>query len=303
MPDKKILITGGAGFIGSHLIEKLVDSTYKIIVIDNLSAGKISNFPDNNDIKLYKMDIEKDDIESIFKEEKPDYCIHLAAQTSVNAGMNNPYFDANVNILGSIKLISLCKKYSIKKFITASTAAVYGKPETLPVQETDRVEPISFYGLSKLTMEKYIQLFDIPYIIFRFSNVFGPRQDSSRESGVIAIFHEAMKKGLPINIYGDGEQLRDFVYVEDIANIIIKAIESEVCNEIINFSTNKGITVNELFDSMKDLYEYKLKPNYLPQRKGDIKNSILSNKKAQLIYGFEANTALKKGLERLKNAK
>lgn len=301
MTKNKVLVTGGAGFIGSHIVEKLLENNYNIIIIDNLSSGSIENIPNSDTLKFYQLNIEKDDLELVFQKETPDYVIHLAAQTSVNFSISHPYYDANMNVMASIKLLELCKKYNIRKFITASSAAIYGNPKYLPIDENHPTEPMSQYGLSKLTMEKYIKLSGIPYIIFRFSNAYGPRQKSSKESGVVAIFNNAMKNNEPINIYGDGEQIRDFIYVEDIANICIKAINSNVENEIINFSTNKGVSLNQLFKVMKSLYNYTLNANYLPERIGDIKNSILSNDKAYNLLKFTNYTKLEKGLEILAN--
>lgn len=301
MTKNKVLITGGAGFIGSHIVEKLLENNYNVIIIDNLSSGSIENIPNSDTLKFYQLNIEKDDLELVFQKETPDYVIHLAAQTSVNFSISHPYYDANMNVMASIKLLELCKKYNIRKFITASSAAIYGNPKYLPIDENHPTEPMSQYDLSKLTMEKYIKLSGIPYIIFRFSNAYGPRQKSSKESGVVAIFNNAMKNNEPINIYGDGEQIRDFIYVEDIANICIKAINSNVENEIINFSTNKGVSLNQLFKVMKSLYNYTLNANYLPERIGDIKNSILSNDKAYNLLKFTNYTKLEKGLEILAN--
>lgn len=301
MTKNKVLITGGAGFIGSHIVEKLLENNYNVIIIDNLSSGSIENIPNSDTLKFYQLNIEKDDLELVFQKETPDYVIHLAAQTSVNFSISHPYYDANMNVMASIKLLELCKKYNIRKFITASSAAIYGNPKYLPIDENHPTEPMSQYGLSKLTMEKYIKLSGIPYIIFRFSNAYGPRQKSSKESGVVAIFNNAMKNNEPINIYGDGEQIRDFIYVEDIANICIKAINLNVENEIINFSTNKGVSLNQLFKVMKSLYNYTLNANYLPERIGDIKNSILSNDKAYNLLKFTNYTKLEKGLEILAN--
>lgn len=301
MTKNKVLITGGVGFIGSHIVEKLLENNYNVIIIDNLSSGSIENIPNSDTLKFYQLNIEKDDLELVFQKETPDYVIHLAAQTSVNFSISHPYYDANMNVMASIKLLELCKKYNIRKFITASSAAIYGNPKYLPIDENHPTEPMSQYGLSKLTMEKYIKLSGIPYIIFRFSNAYGPRQKSSKESGVVAIFNNAMKNNEPINIYGDGEQIRDFIYVEDIANICIKAINSNVENEIINFSTNKGVSLNQLFKVMKSLYNYTLNANYLPERIGDIKNSILSNDKAYNLLKFTNYTKLEKGLEILAN--
>lgn len=298
MPDKKVLITGGAGFIGSHIIEKLLDNNYQVICVDNLSSGDIKNLPNNKNLKFFNKDIAKNDLEDIFKTEKPQYIIHLAAQTSVNYSIKNTYFDAEMNIMATIKLLNLCQKYKIKKFLTASSAAVYGNPKYLPIDENHPTEPMSPYGLSKLTMEKYIQLSNVPYIIFRFSNAYGPRQKSSKESGVIAIFDNAMKNNEQVCIYGNGEQIRDFIYVEDIARICVKAIKSDIKNEIFNFSTNKGICLNKLFEEMSKIYNYKQSVKYLPERIGDIKDSILSNNKIINLFGNIKFTSLLRGIER-----
>lgn len=281
----KVLITGGAGFIGSHIVDNLLENNYKVIVIDNLSSGNLKNLQDNNNLKFYQLDIVKDNLEEVFELEKPDFVIHLAAQTSVAYSVINAETDAVMNIVGSIKILKLCKKYNIKKIVAASSAAVYGIPQYLPIDENHPTIPMSPYGLSKLTMEKYIKLSGVPYIIFRFSNAYGPRQQSSKESGVIAIFNDAMLNNKPINIYGDGEQLRDFIYVEDIAKSCIEALKSDVQNEIFNFSTNKGVTINQVFDEMKKVYGYKLQASYLPERDGEIRDSILSNSAFVSFFG------------------
>lgn len=297
---KKILITGGLGFIGSHIVDKLFkNKNNHIIIVDNLSSGCKNNIACFDSLKLYESNIEDIKLEQIFAKEKPDYVIHLAAQTSVNSSIENVSYDANANIIATINLLDICKRYKIKKFITASSAAVYGNPKHLPVNELHPNEPLSPYGLSKLTMEKYIQLYNIPYIIFRFSNAYGPRQKSSKESGVIAIFNKAMKENNEINIYGNGEQIRDFIYVEDIAMACKIALESNIKNEIINISTNKGVSINKLFKEMSNLYKYNNKANYLPQRKGEIKNSILSNEKFIKLFGNFEFTNLKNGLQKL----
>lgn len=297
---KKVLITGGAGFIGSHIVDVLLENNCNVFVVDNLYTGSLDNLPDHDNLSFYNLDIMKDDLEFLFKENDLDYIIHLAAQTSVNTSFTNPYIDAKVNILSSLRLIELSKKYNIKKFITASSAAVYGTPSYIPINEKHPTNPISYYGLSKLTLEKYIQLSNIPFIIFRFSNVYGPRQNCSKESGVITIFHNAMLHNKQINIYGDGEQIRDFIYVKDVAKIVLTAINSNIQNEIINFSSNTGITLNELFEKMKVIYNYKLHPTYLPEREGDIKNSILSNKKCKSLFKNFNTTSFETGLQELR---
>ena len=294
-----VLITGGAGFIGSHIVDKLIKNNYKVVIIDNFSSGKMSNITENSKIEIFNENILSKSLDKIFEKTKPDFCIHLAAQTSVNYSISMPFEDAQINILASIKLFEICKKYNVKKIIAASSAAVYGMPQYLPIDENHSTEPISQYGLSKLTMEKYIKLSGIPYLIFRFSNAYGPRQSSSKESGVIAIFDKAMKNNERINIYGDGEQIRDFVYVEDIAEMCVKAIKSNISNEVLNFSTNNGVTLNELFNKMANLYIYSQKANYLSKRDGDIKDSILLNEKVSKVFPNIQYTRLEDGLKNL----
>ncbi len=298
----KVIITGGYGFIGSHVVDKLLENNFEVVVIDNLSTGNVCNIQDVERVTLYKLDIAKDNLQIVFQKEQPDYCIHLAAQTSVAHSTGNPCEDADLNIMSSIKLLQLCKKYGIKKFVAASTAAVYGVPQYLPIDENHPTVPISYYGLSKLTMEKYIQFSNVPYIIFRFANVYGPRQASSQESGVVAIFNNNMLENRNISIFGDGEQIRDFVYVEDIANLVCQALENSVENEVVNYSSNIGISVNKLFEKMSKIYAYSKDPRYLPEREGDIKDSILCNQKAYNLFDKCSNVSLDVGLNELRNS-
>lgn len=298
----KVLITGGFGFIGSHITDIMLKNNIEVVIIDNLSSGTLSNIPKFDMTKFYQLDIAQDDIECVFAKEKPDYCIHLAAQTSVAYSILHTKEDAIMNIISSIKVLDLCKKYNIKKFITASSAAVYGVPQYLPIDEEHPTKPISNYGLSKLTMEKYIELSGVPYIIFRFANVYGPRQVSSKESGVVAIFNDEMIKNGEINIYGDGNQIRDFVYVEDIANICYEAIKDNVVNEIINVSCNRGVSVNDLYIQMAQIYNYYRTPIHMSERSGDIRDSVLSNKKACELFKNFTNVSLEQGLLNLKKA-
>ncbi|MBW5397738.1 NAD-dependent epimerase/dehydratase family protein, partial [Brachyspira pilosicoli] len=211
-----ILITGGAGFIGSHIADILIQNNYKVIIADNLSTGKKENI--NNKALFYNIDIKNyNDLEAIFNNNKIEYIIHLAAQVSVPNSIRNPINDANENIIATLNIIELSKKYNIKKIIASSSAAVYGIPKKLPIDELHNTVPISYYGLSKLTMEKYLILSNLNYIICRFSNVYGPRQTPHGEAGVISIFMDNAINNKDLNIFGNGKQTRDFIYVEDIA--------------------------------------------------------------------------------------
>ena len=298
MSEKKtILITGGAGFIGSHCAELFLEYNYNVIIADNLSTGNVENA--NIATKFYNIDINSKDFELIFKENKIDYVLHLAAQASVGFSTREPVTDAQENILGSVNVFSLCKKYAVKKVIVASTAAVYGTPQYLPVDEAHSTKFLSFYGLSKYTMEQYLKLFEIDYIIFRFANVYGERQNSKGEAGVVAIFADKMCNNEDVTITGDGEQTRDFVYVKDIARVCLLGFESDVKNELINVSTNTGISVNDLFFKMADVLSYSKKPLYVPDRCGDIKHSILNNEKCAKLLEFIPQTSLNDGIEAL----
>ena len=290
----KVLITGGAGFIGSHIVDLLIENGYEIFVVDNLSSGSESNL--NKSAKFYNLDMTSEKLEEVFAQNKIDYVFHLAAQPSVSSSIKNPTYDATENILGSINVLKFAKKYGVKKIACASTAAVYGIPQYLPVDENHNTECLSFYGISKLTMEKYIELFGVDYIIFRLANVYGPRQNAHGEAGVVAIFVDKMKNNENITIDGDGEQTRDFVYVADVAKAFLSAIQSEVKNEIINVSTNTSISINKLFEVMNSNYNYTKKPQYGEERQGDIKHSVLDNKKCLKSFGFIPKTPIEQGL-------
>lgn len=297
--NKNILITGGAGFIGSHIADELITQGFNVSIIDNLSTGKIENI--NDKAIFYKADIVIDDLNNIFEKEKPSIVIHLAAQVSVSNANKNPAYDAKENIIGTLNILEYCKKYNTDKMIAASSAAVYGEQE-VPIKEDVILQPMSNYGLSKLTMEKYIQLSGVPYIICRFSNVYGERQNAFGEAGVVSIFSDAMLNNKDVFIDGDGEQSRDFVYVKDIANLIYKLCSSDIKNEILNVSTNTSCTINELFKTMANVYGYKKEPIYREARIGDIKESILSNSKVNYILNNKfIYTNIENGLSKITN--
>ena len=292
-----ILITGGAGFIGSHIADILIQNNYKVIIADNLSTGKKDNI--NNKAIFYNIDIKNyNDLENIFNNNKIEYIIHLAAQVSVPNSIRNPINDANENIIATLNIIELSKKYNIKKIIASSSAAVYGIPKKLPIDELHTTIPISYYGLSKLTMEKYLILSNLNYIICRFSNVYGPRQTPHGEAGVLSIFMDNAINNKDLNIFGDGKQTRDFIYVEDIAKIFLFFIEKNISNEILNISTNNSININELANTIISISKSNIKINYLEKRDGDIDDSILDNKKLLNLININFTT-IDEGLKKL----
>lgn len=286
-----VLITGGAGFIGSHTVDKLIEEGRNVIVVDRNKKGFR-----NPKVKYYYMDINSKNLEKVFKNNDIKQVIHLAAQTSVSYSNKYPQEDAENNIIASIKLIELAKKYKIEKFIVASTAAVYANPKYLPVDEKHPLDSISPYGISKRAMEDYLKISGLNYVICRFSNVYGPRQNCEGEAGVVAIFVDKMVKGQNIQIHGDGTQTRDFIYVKDIAETLVKILEKDFKNDTINVSTNTQKSINELFENLKNITNYEKEPQYTPTRLGDIKDSVLDNRKLCSLFNLENKMSFEEGL-------
>lgn len=289
-----ILITGISGFIGQHIAQAFIQKGFEVIGVD------IKPKPDNQvlgDYKHYQIDINSTDFERVFQENNIDCLVHLAANSSVPYSVNNPLEDAEANYLGSIKTVSLAKKYNVNRFIAASTAAVYAHPRYLPVKETHPPNCLSPYAITKQSMEYYIVLSGINYTILRFSNVYGPGQNKKGEAGVISLFIDAMKNGEDVKIFGDGEQIRDFIFVKDIANAVLEVSQNTNCiNKIMNISANKATTINELFNILKKILNYNKYPIYLPERQGDIKASVLDNTLANETFGFEPSVDIEEGL-------
>lgn len=293
-----ILITGGAGFIGSHLADALIKLNHNVTIIDNLSSGTKFNVP--SEAKFIETDIRTSSIANIFKNYKFDLVFHEAAQTLVPESIKNPYKDADENIMGLINVLESCRQTGVKKIIFSSSAAVYGNNSNLPLSENENLSPTSFYGLTKTTSEKYLNLyyeyFGIHYTILRYSNVYGPRQGANGEGGVIYIFAKALAENKPINIFGDGNQTRDFISVHDIVEANIAAITNG--NEkILNISTETETTLNELANKMINLSKKdKNLIHYKKPRNGDIYRSCLSNKNAVSELNWKPKISLDKGL-------
>lgn len=247
----KILVTGGAGFIGSHTVDLLIAKGHEVVIVDNLSNGKVENV--NKNAKFYKADIKSQELMEIFEKEKPEAVIHLAAHINLRKSMENPDHDMKENVFGTLNVLECCKKAGVKKIIYSSTAAVYGEPSYLPVDEKHPVNPTSPYGLSKSIAENYLKLYSrlygINYVIHRYANVYGPRQDPLGEAGVISIFTDKLLSDHDAEIFGSGKQTRDYVFVEDVARANALALEAE--NGTYNIGTGKPTSVNELFDIIK----------------------------------------------------
>lgn len=297
-----ILISGGAGFIGSHLVRQLLDRKHTIVVLDNLAAGSLDHIADLN-IVLWKQDICNPDIVQQIVFEKFDVIVHLAAQTMVDSSIKDPIFDASENIMGTLNVLEAARQCGAR-VIFASTAAAYGDVEenALPVLESHELSPQSFYGLTKVGVEKYLALYHqhygLDYVICRFANVYGERQGEKGEGGVISIFAKRIAAGKDIMIYGDGTQTRDFVYAGDIARGICKAMTTKNVNTVYNLSTQTETSLLDLVQIMGKVSGCNIVPKFGPVREGDIYRSMLSNQKAKEGLGWEPQVSLTDGLRR-----
>jgi UDP-glucuronate decarboxylase len=291
----KILITGGLGFIGSHVAERFHKEGNQIFIIDNLSTGN----PDNLQIpyKYYELYVESTDCEDIFKTQQFDIVVHLAAQIDVSISMDNPYLDAKSNILGLNNMLYLSHKYLVKKFIFASSAAIYGLNENVPLVEENLGNPLSPYGINKYLGEYYCKKFNEIYGLntqsFRFSNVYGPRQGIIGEGGVVSIYLERIFKDQDLIIYGDGNQTRDFIYVAD---AIYHSVDVEY-KDVLNLSTNTEKSVNQLIEIFKELHPVKNIIHH-ETRKGDIYRSSLDNTKIKHTLDWAPKYSLEDGIKR-----
>jgi UDP-glucose 4-epimerase len=294
----KAVVTGGAGFIGSHLAEELLAGQFEVHVIDNLSSGKKKHL--NPQAILHEEDISNENVKSLIVDIRPDIVFHLAAQADVQRSIQNPGYDAMVNLVGTIHILEACRDAAVSKFIFASTSAVYGNLQKEQIVETDPAAPISYYGISKYSAESYIrvfhQLFGLPYTILRYGNVYGPRQTAKGEGGVVAVFMERIQKGTPLKIHGDGEQTRDFVFVKDIVSANIKAI-NHGDQEIIHVSTANRTSINNLARKLTEFHRTDLPIVYSLAREGDIKHSCLDNRKAFECLEWQPSYEILSGLE------
>ena len=296
----KILVTGGAGFIGSHLVDGFIESGHDVVVIDNLSMGQIQNL--NSNAKFYLMDIRSAELEKLFETEKIDVVCHQAAQMDIRKSVQDPMFDADTNIVGTLNILQNCVKHNIKKVLFASTGgAVYGEQEQFPCDEDHPLRPVSPYGIGKLAVEKYLFYyageFGLPYVILRYGNVYGPRQNPKGEAGVIAIFACKLLKGEQPIINGDGRQTRDYVYVEDVKQANLKALDL-AANEIFNVGTGIETDVNVIFNELNQLTGNRAREEHGPAKPGEQQRSVISPEKAFKKLGWQPQMNLTEGLAR-----
>lgn len=296
----KLLVTGGAGFIGSHLLQLLVqDADIETVVLDNLSSGSYSHVPGS--IRLVEGDICDKNIDELFAAEHFDAVIHLAAQTMVPYSLEHPDEDCNTNLMGIINILECCRKHGVKSVVFSSSAAIYGDNLNVPLKESERPLPTSFYGLTKMASEHYLRLYHDLYgintTVLRFANVYGERQGDGGEGGVISIFCKLLAAGKPVTVFGNGEQTRDFVYAGDIAKALLKAVSLEG-HHTINISTQEETSLNQLLEAFRKAVGHQFTINYAPARTGDIFRSVLCHDNCREYLGFVPSMGLTEGVQR-----
>ncbi len=296
----KILVTGGAGFIGSHVVDAYVSAGHEVAVIDNLSSGQSGNV--NPAAQMNRLDIrDQEGVAATIASFKPEIVNHHAAQSEVPKSVADPMYDASVNIVGGLNILKASVDHGVKKLIFSSTGgALYGEPDVVPADEDHPVRPLSPYGTSKYSFEQYLgtfmRTFGLEYTVLRYANIYGPRQDFMAEEGrVIAIFASRMLAGKAVTIDGDGEQSRDMLHVADVATANIHALDRGA-GGVYHVSTGISVTINDLFRKLVLLTDYKLVFNYGPVRKGDVYRIALDNSRARRDLGWEPRMQLEEGL-------
>ena len=294
----KILVTGGAGFIASHVVDGLLDLGHEVAVIDNLSTGQRQNL--NPEAKFYEVGLRDKELSSIFEREKPEIVNHHAAQIDVRKSADDPVADAEDNILGSLNVIANCVTFGVNRIVYASTGgAIYGDPEYLPADEHHPINPISQYGVSKHTVEHYLYLYNVlhglEYVVLRYANVYGPRQNPFGEAGVVAIFATQMLTGKQPTIFGPGDKTRDYVHVSDVTSANILALNRGK-NSIYNIGTGIETSDQEVFDALADVLGYKGPPLYAPVRKGEVYRICLESSKASKELSWKPQLSFRQGI-------
>lgn len=299
----KCLVTGGAGFIGSHLVDRLIREGYKVCIIDNLSTGKKQNL--NKNAEFYKADICDVKISQIFEKKRPEVVFHYAAHIEARESVKDPIFDAKTNILGSLNVLENCRKYKVSKIIFASSGGeIYGAADIIPTPETYPPSPISPYGVGKLAVENYLdsyfKMFKIPYISLRYGNVYGPRQNPNGEAGVVAIFTNKMLKNQQPIIHGDGKQTKDYIFIEDAIEATILSFKRDFIG-VLNIGTGKETSVLELFYKIRELTHSQVKEKYGFLPPCSLKRACLSILKARKELNWQPKYDIERGLKETVN--
>ena len=295
----RVLLTGGAGFIGSHVAEHLLSRGHEVAVVDDLSSGKKENVPKS--ASFHKLDV-RTGCTGLFEEFRPEVLCHQAAQMDVRRSVKEPDFDADVNILGTLRLLENCISYGVGKVLFASTGgAIYGEQHELPTLEDHPPYPVSPYGVSKLAGERYLHFYHVqyglPYAALRYANVYGPRQDPHGEAGVVAVFSGNLAAGRVSTIYGTGEQTRDYVHVEDVARANVLALEGTPLSGAYNIGTGIETSVNQLYEALREISGKGLPPEHGPGRPGEQARSSINPAKAARSLGWRPKVKLTAGLE------
>jgi UDP-glucose 4-epimerase len=302
-----ILVTGGAGFIGSHLCDRLLAEGHRVIAIDDLSTGRIANIGEargyGKDFTFYNMDIRGDAVRTLFERHRPELIMHLAAQSGVRPSLEDPPNDASINVLGLLNLLESAARTGARKVVFASSGgAIYGDPRRLPVKETatSGAHPLSPYGVSKRVAEDYLRFYQryrgLDYTALALGNVYGPRQDPGGEAGVVAIFAGKMMAGEIPTIFGDGNQTRDYVFVDDVVHAFALASDSG-SGRLINIGTGLETSVNGLFRMLSDITGFNAQPLYGPQPPGELRRISLDITLSQELLGWHPWTHLEDGLK------
>lgn len=293
-----VVVTGGAGFIGSHLVRRLASLGLRVHVIDNLSTGRAEKVPP--EAVLHTLDIRSPDAYKTIVTIQPDAVVHLAAQADVQQSIRDPFLDMDINIGGTLNILNACREAKVRKVIFASTSGVYGNLQKDMMTERDPTLPISFYGLSKLAGEQYIRLytslFGLSHAILRFANVYGPGQTAKGEGGVVAIFMDRIRRERQLVVNGDGNQTRDFIYVKDVVEALIAACSYQE-SLTLHVSTGKAATVNDLVSSLRKFHSREIKVQHGPDKPGDIRHSCLSNHEIQRKLLWKPVYSLEQGLQ------
>jgi len=298
------LVTGGAGFIGSHLCDRLLAEGHRVVAVDDLSTGRIANLREargyGNDFTFFNMDIRADGLVSMFERHRPEVVMHVAAQAAVSSSVEDPVHDAGVNVMGMLNLMECCAKAGVRKVVyAASGGTLYGEPRKLPVKETANGRPVSPYGISKKVAIDYLAYYEryrgIAFTALALANVYGPRQDPHGEAGVVSIFASMMLEGHSPTIFGDGNQTRDYVFVDDVVHAFALAAQTGD-SRLVNVGTGLETSVNGIFRLLAQITEFRGSPISGPERTGDLRRSVLDPSLAEEVLGWRPWTHLEDGL-------